>query len=563
VIPVLIGKFVESGLEAKNLEMAKFYAISIIVVAIISAFFDLTMSWGNEIAANDVEYKTRSIYFRSIQGKTMAFHDEARLGEMMSIAQNDMRSLYSTVAPGFRLFGESIISIIVVLVFIFFESYLLGILFLILLPIWIYSIVQYYQRLTPIAIEQQQKFRDMAAVVQENLVNAKIVRSFSQDNNEIDFFNSHHEDYTRSWEQRGKIAALFTPMLATYILAGIMFICSVYLAINPTITIGTQTVTTRFGVSEFITVMGLMIQFRQPTFFVGATIELASLGFAGVEKVQQTIASGEMEQKMEGQDIIEQDVQGQVTFDSVTFGYNKTPILENIKFSIESGEVVAIVGPPGSGKTTLMKLLTRFYEPASGKILIDGRNVTDFGLMQLRRNIGVVEQDVHLFSTSIRENIIYGIDRPITDDELENVAKLSRIDEFIYDLPNGFNTLTGERGERLSGGQRQRVAIARALISDPKILILDDSTSAIDAKTEHEIVSALNELMRGRTSFLITNRLNMIRRADKILILNNGMLAGEGTHNELLSSNSIYQRIFSPHLSARVILESQNKEEES
>ncbi|MHA2169281.1 MAG: ABC transporter transmembrane domain-containing protein [Candidatus Kariarchaeaceae archaeon] len=165
VIPVLIGKFVESGLEAKNLEMVKFYAIAIIVVALISAFFDLTMSWANEIAANDVEFKTRSIYFRSIQGKTMAFHDEARLGEMMSVAQNDMRSLYSTVAPGFRLFGESVISIIVVFAFIFLESSLLGILFLILLPFWFISIFQYYQRLTPIAIEQQQKFRDMAAVV--------------------------------------------------------------------------------------------------------------------------------------------------------------------------------------------------------------------------------------------------------------------------------------------------------------------------------------------------------------------------------------------------------------
>ncbi|MHA2251694.1 MAG: ABC transporter ATP-binding protein [Candidatus Kariarchaeaceae archaeon] len=553
VIPVLIGNLIDNGVEDGNIEKVKLIAIAILVIALLSALLDLTMSWANEIAANDVEYKTRSIYFRSIQSKTMAFHDQARLGEMMSVAQNDMRSLYSAVAPGFRLFGESIVSIIVVLLFIFIESYILGLIFLFLLPFWLFSIYQYYQRLTPAAITQQKDFRDMSSVAQENLVNAKIVRAFAQEEGEIDSFGRMNKQYTSSWEHRGKIAALFTPMLATYTLAGIMFICSVYLAITPSFEFFGMKIQQDFGVGSFVTVMGLMVQFRQPTFFVGATIELASLGFAGVEKVQSTIASGHAEIDEYQTSQQGRTIEGGVSFENVSFSYSETQVLEQINFEVNPGEVVAIVGAPGSGKTTMMKLLTRFYEVSSGTIKIDGIDIRDFDLLDLRKAIGTVEQDIHLFSTTIIENIAYALDENVAFSEIDRVCKLARVDEFIDEMPDGYSTITGERGERLSGGQRQRIAIARALLTDPKILVLDDSTSAVDGKTEHEIVSALNELMKGRTSFLITNRLNMMREADRILVVNNGIIVSEGKHKDLIGKDPIYTRIFSPYMNTNTM----------
>ncbi len=345
-----------------------------------------------------------------------------------------------------------------------------------------------------------------------------------------------------------KIPQKITPMLATYILSGIMFLCGVYLVITPEIILFGITVHSGFNTAGFITIMAMMILFRQPTFFVGATIELASLGFAGVEKVQQTIAIGEEEIKSVSSSTSKKNINGQVAFENVSFAYSNNQILKNISFSVEPDNVVAIVGIPGSGKTTLMKLLTRFYEVEEGSIRIDGIEIRKFPLDDLRKAIGVVEQDIHLFSTTIRENIAYGLDYDVPFEEIERVARLARVDEFVNELPDGFETITGERGAKLSGGQRQRIAIARAMLSDPKILILDDATSAIDGKTENEIVSALNELMKGRTSFLITNRLNMMRNADRIVVIDNGTIIAEGRHSELIGSNQIYTRIFSPYI---------------
>lgn len=549
IIPVIIGDLVEFGIESGDKSKVEYYTTLLISIALISAFFDLTMSWLNEIAANDVEYKTRDIYFKSVQNKNMAFHDEARLGELLSIAQNDLRSLYTAVAPGLRLFGEAMISILVVTLLIFIESILLGVVFLVLLPIWFYFLRRYNNSMTPAAVDQQQKFRDLSANVNENLMATKVVRAFSQESHELNQFNEHNVEYTNSWNHRGKVTALFYPMLLTYSLSGIMFFLGIFLIQNPTIEVASITYNSDFDVPALITVMGIIILFRQPTFFVGATLELASLGMAGVEKVQKIIVQGTSEEKgvnLENDYVVKN---GSIAFDNVDFEYNSTPILKNITFNVNAGEVVAIVGPPGSGKTTLMKLLARFYEPSSGKISIDGRHITEYDLITLRKSIGIVEQDVHLFSDTILNNITYAFDDgTISSERTDEVIKLSRINEFVNDLPDGLSTVVGEKGSRLSGGQKQRVAIARAFLIDPAILVLDDSTSAIDAKTESEIVGAIKDLMKGRTSFLITNRLNMMRQADRIIVLDKGSIEAEGIHEELIQTNRIYKRIFQPYM---------------
>ena len=550
IIPVLLGNLVEFGLEANDVELVKFYAGLTLVVGIIFAILDITMSWANEIAANDVEYKTRAIYFESIQGKTMAFHDEARLGEMMAVAQNDLRSLYRTVAPGLRLFGESVVSVIVVPLLIFRESLILGTMFLILLPIWLLSLVWYNRRMTPAAVKQQEDFRDLGAMVKENLIGNKIVRAFSQEESEINEFQSSNANYTDSWNIRGKRTALFVPMLLTYSLASLMFILGIYLTSVSSLSLLGRTIPVNFRYYNLITVMGIMILFRQPTFFVGATLELASLGLAGVKKVQETLITGESENRMMGDH--EQNVsfnfESKITFENVSFSYSTNPVLSNINLEIKKGETVAFVGPAGSGKSTLVKLLARFYDPTSGQIKLDGVNIKDIQIESLRKNIGMVEQEVHLFSTSILDNITYALD-DYSFEDIEKIAKMAQLDEFVNDFPEKYDTLVGERGTRLSGGQRQRIAIARAFISNPTLLILDDSTSAVDGKTEHEIVTAITNLMRNRTNIIITNRLNMMKFTDRIFVLERGQIVSSGTHSELLNSDKIYRRIFRPYIS--------------
>jgi len=546
-IPVLLGDLIEFGINANNPKKVKFYATLILIIGFISAFLDLVMSWGNEIAANDVEYKTRKIYFKSIQRKNMAFYDQARMGELMSVAQNDLRAVYQTVAPGLRLFGEAVTSIIVVLILITIESWVLGALFLMMLPVWLYALVKYNNRITPAAIKQQDDFRDLSARVKENLVGAKVVRAMAQEDNEIKEFAKFNDSYTKSWEHRGKVTAFFVPMLLTYSMAGIIFLVGAYLATNSTITVFGLLIQTNFDVINLITVMAIMVIFRQPTFFVGAVLEMSSLGFAGVVKVQNTIQMGEYEHDLQNSDKLE--FIGEIQFDRVNFEIDGNKILEDVSFTINQGETVALVGPPGSGKTSLIKLLTRFYEPNSGQIRLDTHNIQDIGLQQLRESIGVVEQEIHLFSTTIGENLTYAFDKnQVNQGQLEDVIKRARIDEFINQLPDGLDTVVGERGVRLSGGQRQRIAIARAFLIDPIILVLDDSTSAIDGKTENEIVSAMQELMENRTTILITNRLNMMKKADKIIVLNQGKLVGIGQHDELIKNNPIYRRIFQPYL---------------
>lgn len=546
VIAPVIGDLVEFGVEKSNIELVKQYALLIVLLSLLSAFFDMTMSWANEIAANDVEFHTRSIYFRSIQEKSQAFHDSSKIGELMAVAQNDMRSLYSAMAPGIRIMGESFVSLLTISIIIFIESTILGIIFVLILPFWLLALKLYSNRLSPVAIQQQNKFRDLSAEVQENLAASEVVRAFSQEEKEIKNFNKYNQDYTDIWEKRGEVTALYFPMLATYITGGILFLAGSFLAITPVINIGSIHIEQSFGLGGMITLIVLIIQLRGPAMQLNFVLEFWSLGLAGVRKIQKTLATdAELPVK---ENPINTEIEGRVEFKGVSFAYdNSNLILQDINFKAKKGDIVAIVGSIGSGKSSLLKLLTRLYDVKDGEILIDGVDVRDYDPEVLSSSIGVVEQDVFLFSTSIRENILFAMDE-YNEQELNRVVELSRINEFSNYLPEGLETIVGERGVRLSGGQKQRVAIARAFLVNPKILILDDATSAIDGKTEQEIVSALKALMEGRTTFLITNRLNMIRQATRVLILEDGKISGEGTHDELIASNLIYRRIFDPHL---------------
>ena len=547
VIPVFVGDLVEYGVKPNNFDNIKYFAILVLVAGLISPFFDATMSWGNEYLASAVERDVRSIYFQSLQEKNMAFHDSSKLGELLAISQNDMRSLYNTLSPGIRIFGEAIVTMSSLIIIIFLQSWILGVIFLIMLPPWIYSLKWYNTRLTPVSITQQDKFRDMSAEVQENLSAAEVVRAFSQEKREMALFSKSNEEYTSIWEQRGKVTALYFPLLVAYVLGGILFLVAAFLATRSSFVLFGMTFQAGLSLGGLVTILGLIIQFRGPTMLLGNVMEFSTLGLAGVRKVQ-TIISEEAELEKSDSPKIS-PIKGFIRYDAVDFGYNNDLILNEISFEAKPGEIVAIVGPTGSGKTTLLKLLTRLYDVTGGTIYIDDVPIKDYEITHLRQSIASVAQDIYLFSTSIKNNITFGLDEKDYDDnKIEEVVKVARVSEFVDQLPNRLDQIVGERGTRLSGGQKQRIAIARAFLADPKILILDDSTSAVDSETEQEIVSAIKELMIGRTSFIITARLNMIRQADKVLVLDSGKLVASGSHDQLLQSNDIYRRIFDPHM---------------
>lgn len=553
VIPVWLGLFIDEGLKQGLTDQAILYVSLMLITGLLSAFFDLTMSWGNEIAANHVETEARSLFFNSILGKRQAFHDKSVLGEQMAVAQNDLRSLYQAVAPGVRLFGEGMTSIITITILIFLEAWALGAVFLILMPVWWWSIVNFDKRLTPRSVAQQQNFRILSGKVKENLGAAAVVRAFNQEPSEIRQFQVVNRDFTNSWIQRGKTLALYTPLLVAFFMSGLIFVVAMYFAITPEVVvygITLQTSANQITIGAVATIVTLVIQFRGPTQFMQATLEFSSLGFAGIEKIQDTLEDVNEELPVLGTDHPD-TIEGDVVFRDVSFKYDSHSehyILQNISFKVPQGHSVAIIGPTGSGKSTLIKLLTRLYDVTSGEILIDNTPVTHFKPSILRKSIGLVEQDIFLFSKSIYDNIVYAVDRELDLEEVIQVAKKAQAHEFISDYSLGYETLVGERGTRLSGGQKQRIAIARAFLSDPRVLVLDDATSAVDAKTEAQIILAIRELMRERTTFLITSRLNLIKEADFVLVLDEGRIAGFDTHERLIRSNEIYRRIFGPHV---------------
>jgi ATP-binding cassette, subfamily B, bacterial len=568
LIPVWLGLFIDEGIESGLTQRAQMYAILILITGLTSAFFDLTMSWGNEISANYVETRSRSLFFNSIVNKRQAFHDKTQLGEQMAIAQNDLRALYQAIAPGLRLFGEGLVSIIAIILYIIFESLVLGLFLLIQLPVWWWSIVNFNNRLTPKSVAQQENFRSLSAKVKENLGAASIIRAYNQEFREIDEFNSSNYEFTNSWINRGKTLALYTPLLVVYFMSGLMFITAVYLAITPEVIlfgVQLQAASNQLTVGGVATIVTLMIMLRGPTQFMQATLEFSSLGFAGISKIQDTI-SDVLEELPVAENAVVKDIVGDVEFSNVSFKYDSKSsynILDNISFKVKSGESLAIIGSTGSGKSTLIKLLTRLYDISTGSITIDGINIKDFDPNTFRSEIGIVEQDVFLFSKSIADNITYPIDGQVSEDILIRAAKLAQAHDFIMELPQRYNTLVGERGVRVSGGQKQRLAIARAFISDPKILILDDATSAVDAKTEAELMTAIKNVMEGRTTFLITTRLNLIKQADNILVLDEGRVVGFGKHEDLIRENLIYRRIFGPHTVLPKLADIKSKVKES
>jgi len=404
------------------------------------------------------------------------------------------------------------------------------------MPFIVYFTTQLWIKTMPLFRKMMLILGRLGAYVQQNILGMKVVRIFQREDEIQGGFEQVEDIFVNTAITAGKIQSIYMPSAPTILTLGItmVYVYGGNLIASPAsmLTIGGLTLFTRY-------MMRLSFPLRDLSMLSGVWINAS----AGIERVYEIVDMPvDVKDTPNAREITIE--KGEVEFGNVTFGYVKDrPVLKKVSFKVNPGEKIAILGATGSGKTSIIYLIPRFYDVDSGSILIDGNDIRNFKLSSLRRQIGLVLQDVFIFTGTIKDNIAFG--KPDASmDEIIHVAKLARIHDFIETLPEGYNTIIGERGVTLSGGQRQRLTIARALLTDPKILILDDSLSFVDAKTEQEIQKAIEEAVKGRACFIIAQRLSTIKNADRIMVLDNGEIAEFGTHSELMAKDTIYKRIY-------------------
>lgn len=513
-------------------------AAALLVVAAFVGYglFDIVNSMAIRVLAQRVERDARDELYLSLLSKSQTFHGRQRVGDLMARATNDVQQVNQFVSPAIGMTTESILTLIVPLVTIAllrWELLLVPIIFLITLT---FTLRSYNDQLRPVAGMLRTRFGTLNAGLAETITGIEVVKGFAQEHEENRRFRHNARSYRDAFVREGEVTARYLPLLLYGVTVGCAFGHALLLFRNGQVSVG-----------EVITYMALIGTLHSPIMFLLMTSSVVQQSLASARRILDMIVTEtELDQNVSG---VAQPIQGEIVFDHVDFGYgddHRTNVLHDMSFCARPGQTVAIVGQTGAGKTTLTRLINRTFEATAGQVRIDGIDVREWSMDSLRAQIATIEQDIFLFSRTIAENIAFGARAAVSHEQIEAAAKEAQAHEFIMSFPNGYDTVIGERGVMLSGGQRQRLAIARAFLSNPRILILDDSTSAIDSNTEDQIQRAMRRILKGRTTLLITHRLAQIRSADHILLLKNGRLIAQGTHDDLLANSPLYRQIFVP-----------------
>lgn len=521
-------------------------ALGFIGLALLEGVFTFLSGWLASRTAEGIALRLRNYLFDHLQRLSFTYHDRTPTGDLIQRASSDVdavRRFFADQAIGIGRIG---LLFAVNWIALWSLNTQLALFSVIVVPLVLLMSVFFFRRVSKVYEHYQEQDAILSTTLQENLTGVRVVKAFARQGYEREKFERDN------WEkfQRGKrllmMHSLFWPsadiLCASQMLAG--FTVGALMVMNGAITLG-----------DYLAYMGLVVLLIWPMRELGRMIVQASTGMVSYGRVAEIIRE-EREPIGEGahQPSQEGRVRGEVEFQGVGFEYEaESRVLKDITLTVKPGQVVALLGPTGSGKTSLVNLLPRFYEYTSGSLTLDGVELKHYSRQYLRQQIGIVEQEPFLFSRTIRENIAYGVGREVSDADVEVAARAAAIHDVILGFPDGYNTLVGEKGITLSGGQKQRVAIARTLLKDPRILILDDSTSSVDTETEAAIREALERLMQGRTTFVIAHRIQSVMNADQILVLEGGRIAQRGTHEELLAQEGLYRRIYD--LQARIEVE--------
>lgn len=499
---------------------------------VIRGVLQLGRNFGAELLAQRLERDIRDELYISLLGKSMTFHSLQPVGDTMARATNDVREINLMFSPGINLVVGSFLFLVIAILYApRFYPTLVIVPFLFTIA-YILSLWRYLKNMAPVTDEVRGSFGDMNTHLSETLDGVEVVKGSAQEGAEVERFVTNARRVRNAFVREGDIEARFLPNL----LLGLAYAAG----LTQALLLFRQGLLTTGGVVGYF---GLLRMLEFPTFTSSFAFTQISLGISGARRILELMSrENNLDQNTVGK---AEPMRGEIEFRNVTFAYPDAAdsILDNISFKVQRGQTVAIVGQTGAGKTSLVKLVNRTYDASAGQVLVDGVDVRDWNLASLRSQISMIEQDIFLFSRSVAGNISFG--KPdASEEDVEYAARSAQADEFIQSFDKGYETVVGERGVTLSGGQRQRLALARAFLTDPHILILDDSTSAIDSATEDKIQRAISAAARGRTTIIITHRLSQIRWADLIIVLRQGRIAAIGSHEELMRTSEAYSRIF-------------------
>lgn len=533
-VPPLIKRAIDQGLASGQPRVLFLTAALILAIAVARGAVAFAQRFFGQWLTHRVAYDLRNQFYEAVQRLPFAFHDQAHTGDLMSRATGDIGEAQSFVGEGLMDLTATLLLLAGVVVAMLLQDVRLALLALIPFPALIAATLRFGRQVQPLSRRVQDQLGVLSTAMQESLTGIRVVKAFAREPHEFQKFDRQN---TRWFQLRERLITIWGnnwPFF-TFLLAMSTFLLLWFG--GPQAVAGATTVGTLFAMISYV------LMLNGPVQRLGFLVNTAATADASASRVFEIIDTPNT--VVERPDALElTEVAGEVTFEHVSFGYRDgLNVLQDISFTARPGQVIALMGPTGAGKSTVINLIPRFYDPTAGRVLVDGHDVRDVTLKSLRRHIGIVLQEPFLFSATIAENIAYG--RPDASmEEIVAAAQAANAHDFIVSFPKGYQTRVGERGVTLSGGQKQRIAIARALLYDPRILILDDSTSSVDTETEYLIQQALQRLMQGRTTFIIAQRLLSLKHADQILVLDRGRIVQRGTHEELSRQEGLYRRIY-------------------
>mgnify|MGYP001088474070 FL=1 len=543
LIPQLFGEAIDllvaidgDGIvrESTSNRTLTYFALGILGASLLRGFLDFARTYCTDSLSQKVSYDIRNSFYDKLQHLSFAYHDTVHTGDLMSKATADVEAIRRFVNMGLVRALEVVVRVIALLLILSFMNWELTLISLAFVPFIVIRSSMVMGRLRGMWALVQMRMGEAVTILQENLVGIHVVKAFASEEYEKKKFarKAHElrEEYYKSERLQGTNSAWMTLFFTSGM--GLILWYGGWEVIRGDLTVG--------GLTKFILYLSqLTFPIRMTSFIINSFSRAITSGGRIFEVLD---AESPVMQKSDA--AVLERAEGRVEFEDVSFSYSeRIPALQHLSISAKPDQITAILGAPGSGKSTIVNLLPRFYDVTEGCITIDGKDIRDFTLESLRHNVGIVQQDVFLFSANIHDNIAYGV-KGATREDVIRAAKVAQLHDHIDSLPDGYDTWVGERGATLSGGQRQRLSIARSILTDPPVLILDDSTSSVDVQTERMIHQAMVNVMKNRTTFVIAHRLSTVREADLIVVLKDGQIAEQGTHDELLAANGIYQNIY-------------------